>query len=491
MKLSTLMLTPWRATAGSSRWTVLVVMVLCLAVSIAVRLFVDDAHAWQIATLLYSFGVGFLFLMFSGVLPMAMDARRLRMPGVERAAAQGLLLYAALAIATAAIVLSPDPGRAPTVALLVALAIAGVLAFVLLPRYLSIPLVFVPSVGLKLWHAAHLPMPGQPGFASIGAAILVVLVLADARCWQRLLSGRWKGAAGMRGPSVMTFHRVTLGGDWSGLSQQTDSRLLRQRPDWLQVRADLRGVGPAAPVRTLRVALGGWYLPQTFASQLRQWFPVALMLLAFALVQFILDPRHGVLAIWSVFGTKGVVGMIVMITVILAALMPFALQQRWQRVNAELPLLALMPGLGNDKSVRAHLLRACLVKPLVVVALALVAVLGMGIAMHATSIALVLLAAPIVICAAFGAAMLLCIFGGRPLHGWASFALSLVAFCLLCIGTLLPLITMGSDADTIPASVFVALSLAWIAFGAVLYGLGLRGWRGLERRPHPFLANER
>ena len=476
---------------GPSRWTALAVVVACLASSIPLRFFMSAPHAWQIATLLYGMVAGLVFLMFSSVLPLAMDARRLRMPGIERAAVLSLLLYAALAIAVPVVMLSPNPAMTATVALLVALVIAGVLAFVLLPRYLSIPLIFVPSFGLKLWREMHLPMPGHPGFISMGVAILVVLVLADVLCWRRLLSGRWRHDAGWRGSPVLMFHNRSMGHDWTGLAQQTDSRLIRQRPDWLQVRADLGGVGPATPVRTLRVALGGMYLPQTWAGRIRQFLPKVFMLLLFTLISVFPDPNHGVLAFWRGLGLKGLVGMVMLVTATLVALMPFVLQPRWQRVNAELPLLALLPGLGDTDSVRRSLLRAALGKPLYAAALSLAAVLGMGIAMHAGALALLWLAIPVIACAGIAIATVLGIFGGRTLPSWATFVLFTMTLCLLCFGTILPLAGIGEHTESLGAGAFDVLGWCWLALGTLLYWLGLRGWRGLQRRPHPFLANER
>lgn len=490
-QLATLLLTPWRATQGSARWTVLVVMLIGLAGSISVRLLGDSPHTWLIATILYGFGIGFLFLMFSSVLPLAMDARRLRMPGIQHAAVRSLLLYAALAIIVPVVMLSPNPTLALTVALLVALVIAGVLAFVLLPRYLSIPMIFIPSVGLKLWREAHLPLPGHPGFVGIGMATLVVLVLANVLCWRRLLSGRWQHGIGWSNPSVMMFHRRSMSGDWTGMSQQTDSRLIRQRPDWLQVRADLRNAGPAAPVRALRIALGGWYLPQTWASHVRQFLPAIAMLLVYVLITVLPDPDNGMLMFWRNLGLKGLVGMVMLVTAILVALMPFTLQHRWQQMNAELPLLALLPGLGDAASRRRFLLHAALGKPLCAAAMCLVAVLGMGTAMHADVSILLWLAMPILACAGIAMTTVLAVFGDRLLRGWMTLALFCAALSLLCFGTILPLATIGQPVMPFAAGTFNVLGGCWLAMGSLLCWFGLRGWRGLQQRPHPFLANER
>jgi hypothetical protein len=48
--------------------------------------------------------------------------------------------------------------------------------------------------------------------------------------------------------------------------------------------------------------------------------------------------------------------------------------------------------------------------------------------------------------------------------------------------------------DASPAVTFghvdlLALAIGWSVFFVVLLWLGLRGWRALQQRPHPFLVN--
>ena len=495
MTLRTVLATPWRTTHRSLRWLSLAIYAgLCVA-ALGCGMFVHDRHAWLFGTALYCFGVGYLWaFLMSSLLLVSIDAWQLRMPGIVRTVTLSLLLYGVLTVAVPVAMFVPMGGDAATVALMTALACTSGLAFVLLPRYLSMLIGFLPALGIGLRHLAHIPLPMQPGFIRWGSVALLVLVLVDIVRWRQLLVSDTARETGLASTLVMQFRRNGVTAGWSGMARQGDARLIRQRPDWMQARIRLGNAGPQAPGVALRVALGGWYAPQGISSHLRQVAPVVVPLLLFmpamAIMQLGEGHGHAVGRMLLAMGV-GVVGWLgVFGWVMLAALSGLLLWQRWRRVNAELPLLALLPGLGDAEVVRRELLRATLTRPLAVQALLLLLVLGAALLMHAGPGLLLFAALAQSGCAAALVAMVLGTFGGRPLPGWGIGMLLGMLVLLVGLSTFVPLFaTQGRHPWPMSATFSVALAGVWIAVALGLAWLGRRGWQGLQRRPHPFLPN--
>ena len=115
--------------------------------------------------------------------------------------------------------------------------------------------------------------------------------------------------------------------------------------------SELTGVGPAMPRKALRIALGGWYMPQTLRSYARQ-LGLLLSLFALPMLGFVAIARFGRSGSdVSTTLTAGLVGSLGALTVIAGPMVgAFSLAwlgKRWQRVNGELPLLALLPAFGD------------------------------------------------------------------------------------------------------------------------------------------------
>lgn len=492
MNLHRILITPWQATRASLRWVSLVVFGLCVIGAGAMTLLPDEPFRWLLVAAIYCLGLGYFWaFMMSSLLVLAIDARQLRLPSISRTVVWCLLWHGVLMVLLPGLLLQALAGIGLVSGLMMALAIAFGLAFVLLPRYLSSFIGFAPAILIGLHHATgiHLPLPGEPHFVEWGGAGLVVLLLVDMLRWRTLLRATNPRECGYTSAMVMQFGRGGTMGRLGGLAQKNSTAMLRRRPGWLQARADLRNAGPQSPVTTLLVALGGWYMPQRWASYLRQMLPVLLPIALFVPVMALMqwgDPHPGGMnAFWRAMGlgvTGGTFGGLV-----LAASAALAPAQRWKRANGELSLLALLPRLGTAASVRANLLRAALIKPLLAQAVLLALVLGSALAIKLSGIALVLLTLVQLGCAGAVVGLVLCTFGGIDLSMWVRAALALGGVVLLSISAFIPLLAQPWPLNGL---LDVLLGLAWATFAGALIWLARRGWRGLQQRPHPFLANE-
>ena len=159
------------------------------------------------------------------------------------------------------------------------------------------------------------------------------------------------------------------------------------------------------------------------------------------------------------------------------------LDLRWSKTNAELPLLALLPGLGHGRDVRRALLRAAVLAPargqLVGLTLFVIvaALLHQGWQVDAAMLGMTLIALGML------AASALAVLGGSPICGWPKGLLLL----LLALITLTVLsFTTGPQWQPLRLA---HLGIGWAALALWLIWLGRRGWRGLQQRPHPFLPN--
>ena len=157
---------------------------------------------------------------------------------------------------------------------------------------------------------------------------------------------------------------------------------------------------------------------------------------------------------------------------------------RWSKTNAELPLLALLPGLGHGRDVRRALLRAAVLAPargqLVALTLFVIvaALLHQGWQVDAAMLGMTLVALGML------AASALAVLGGSPLCGWPRGLLLLLALALITLTVLS--FTAGPQWQLLSLA---HVGIGWAALLLWLLWLGYRGWRGLRQRPHPFLPN--
>lgn len=474
---------PWRIGLGG--WTAIVVVLAALGSAFTYA----PSAAWGRGA---AHGAAILdCLLWAGVLSqpllLAREAYRLRLPALGRDVRASLALYALLTIALPSLLLAAFGGEGAVALVEIALGAGLGLAYATLPPYLGLWVCFVPMLtdhGLARW----LPMPARStdGFLAWAMPCTAALWLLLGWNWRRAVR-RDYGLEGSRKPILLTLRTLAWYGRGAGNDLETQQ--LRRGVRWLQRTADLRGCGPGHAFTTLRVALGGWYMPQTPGSRLRQLGLVLAGLASIALIvvlPMLSDP--GAKDVHSLLTGTGILMIYSgMIGPLLAVVHAQTLQRRWHRTNAELPLLALLPRLGPAHAAQRALLRASVLPGLVAQLLCLLAMLGVAVWLHlgAFGDALLLFGQ----LASMGMLLVLTLValgGAAPRQGWLAV---LVAGGVLLIMSnsawLLPLFD-GHPLIDYPAAAWI-FAVLWAAFLAPLFRLGWRGWRGFHRRPHPFL----
>ena len=490
MNLGRTLLMPWMAVPKSMRWITAVVVALSFTGYCLLLGFSHAPHAWAAAGMALGMATVFCWAFFMpNTLLLALDARHLCMPAVRAEVMRSLLLYALLTIGGPMLLLWPGGQLLTVGALLVIGAGIGTL-YALMPVYLGVIMFMLPALhnATRQWLAMPaLPKPGDPDFvcwALAGAALVLLPVLL--RWWQLLRAGH-VATRGYSAPSLFNFRRK------AGLAQSdplTNTDTLRARPAWLRVTPDLRQAGPQAPALSLRLVFGGTYLPETWRSRVRRGFPSLLFVAIPVLYFWVIATNAGATGRHEVGGLFGdsdfapVMWVFASVSLFTAEMASNVLDLRWSRTHAELPLLALLPGLGHGRDVRRALLRAAMLAPartqlfwLVVFAI-VAALLHQGWQIDAAMLGMMLFSLGVL------AASVLGILGGSPLCGWPRGFLLLLALALITFTVL-----SFTAAPQWQLLRFAYLAIGWIVLVLWVLWLGYRGWRGLQQRPHPFLPN--
>ncbi|HWU77432.1 MAG TPA: hypothetical protein VN043_13095 [Rhodanobacter sp.] len=490
MNLHRAWLAPWVATPRSSRWLFVVVLAVVALGDVVGRILGLPRHglAFSAAMLALANVACWLLLMPNGLL-LALAARRLRLPGISRDVAWSLPLYAALWIGVPMLCQFPQ-GHVLGFAVVQVLVAAGAMLFMVMPNYLGLTLYFIFLISHRaLSHVISIPGPFDPRFLPWGGTLAVVLVLALAWRWWQLLDGACS-ERGWRAPTLINLRR-NMGASQS--DPLTDANGMRARPNWLLARPDLRGVGPQSPDKSLRMALGGVYLPQTAIGLLCQWIPAVLVLLMMGMIFFFitLDDDGLANALHYAFSREGfrMVSWMFGIFSLLIVMMPVELLTlRWRRMNAELPLLALLPGFGAAEHGRQVLLRTAIRQPAMRLGvLLLVGWLG-AITLHAGWPVVLAMLMVVSGCLGYLVATTMNIFGGLPPTAFSKGLLMIGMVVLLTLSVLVPQLHDVLAAWAV-AGADDALMAAWLVLVSWLLWFGHRGWRGLRQRPHPFMPN--
>ena len=497
LAMQAIVLAPWRSTRRGMQWCMGAILGLSVGISLAIAFWTHKTSAPSASVLaaIPAFSLAFFnAFVIAPTLLLAIDARQLRIPGMQRSAWLGVVFYLVVEIALPTALLGALRGDAATVAAILALGAVTGIAWGLLPRYFSAILGFGPMAFNALHASLDLPSPGQPGFVALMGVLALLGAIVAAVCWQRELHAASPYGQGMWRPLVTSFrYSVRTGWNgWSGFAGGTgDSMLmLRQRPDWMQPRADLHGTGPANPRKSLRIALGGMFMPQTWVSHLRTAVFIAVPSLAFVLlVGLTYQHNHHAdttqLFHWMLLsmllwggGFGGSMSALLALT---------QLRQRWSKTNGELPLLALLPGLGTVAGLRRHLLGASLMPPLTLAALLLTGVLALALYLGVGAMGLSALLLAMLGTIGFGIALTLCTLGQCMPSSWVQAPLFVLGFALLLTNMVLAMILgMHHDTDA-PRWLINALGIGWSVLIVALLWLGRRGWRGYHEQPHPFL----
>jgi hypothetical protein len=383
---------------------------------------------------------------------------------------------------------------AARVAAIVSLIVAAGFAFAMLPAYLSMFIGMLPLLIDVLRRVLPIPPPGDPRITVWCAVAALVFGVGCVLSWRRLMKQEVH-SLGLSGALVMQFRRNAGMGAWS-VKDDDGNRLIRQRSRRFLPEADLRGVGPEAPVASIRVALGGWFLPQTWRGRVRRWLAVVPTFGGCIVAMLLIVASHPHLVGWRVvLGQLAIaLGGLACLAGSLGSLVigPLMLHQRWSTPQRELALLALLPGLGTPAQARSALLRACLVKPLAVAVGLLLVALAAALALQLSPLALAAVTTMQLLCGVASVALTLDALSGRPLPGWG-----LGVVCsLLTIAVFTTSFTALLSEPLREGGAWAGAPVAWTIFLGVSLGIltmlgwiALRGGRATFKQPHPFLAH--
>jgi hypothetical protein len=491
MNLQNLLLLPWMAWSMRTRRIIALAMLVVLAIAATAYALrgTPDAGRLHLIRGLAIFDAILWALVLPRGLQLANEAHRLRVPELGRQAVGSTALYVALSIALPTAIVTLAGGSLSVVLTELALGAGIGMGYAALPYWLGFWACLTPSLGDSIGAWLPLPSTDPVGFLHWAAPLAAGLWALIALSWRHVVrSGddalRWFT------PAVLRWRRFsTIGRN----AAQLEREMLRRRGARNQPRASLRLVGPGHATTSLRMALGGWSMPQTAAGRLRTTgLVLAQLLLVFVVLAVVrrighdTDLRH---LLDLLLGPAPLVWGASLFGIMLGWARADALRARWSRGNGELAVLALLPGLGDAARIRRALLQASLLPVLgMQAALFTVTLLaGAWLDLPASSDALLLLAhgGGMLTTVCLGVAAL----GGTMLpRGWQSvLAISAVVLMLSTVVLALPpfdRFALAQHPDAL--QVFAAL---WASLLVILLAIGRRGWRAFRHRPHPFLPN--
>lgn len=495
MNIQGVLSTPWYAMRRSSRWILMVLVVLmvagCTWVAIATAHNADHAP-WALATSMVV-SMGMFLVAFVGLAPsllLAIDARLLRLPALERQATVSVVLYVVMLVLGPGLLIGILGGHVGQVLGALSMGVTMGLAAALLPRVLSFFIWMMPAAFNVLQPTLHLPGLLDPAFVPFSAAASACFAVVSIICWTRAVRSA-NPYGGSLGAPLITQFRAAMRTGWTGLggTGMDVASHIRRNPAWLQPRVELRHSGPAHPVNSLRVGLGGLFAPLTKGGRAKQLGIVGAASAFFVLQMVVQAAQRNHQDFATSLLHAGLVSMMmwgVGFGGSMLAVMPVAqLSQRWARQNAELPLLALLPGLGDATRAKRQLLLASLLPPIAGQLALMVLTLVLAALLHASALSTAAVVLTLAGAIAFLCAFILSIIGGRPLGRWAAVGLCIFGYALFSVSILVPML----GASTVVHEYVAWFVAGWGALLVTLSWLALRGWRGLAHRPHAFLAN--
>lgn len=484
MGILTVLAAPRYATSRATRWTSFILFILLAGVALAIGMLKPDPRLGVIALIVYSLGLGCLWLLWlSGLLLLARDARRLRLAHLVRNTTLAAVVYALACVAAPVILMAATGGDTVLAVLYPACAIAATLAFVLLPRYISSWFGLLPAFYIGLHNIGWMPSPLDPRFQRGAWIALAVFMAVVVWRWRQLLRTEDNDASGWRSAMLMQLRQNLVLRDW-GFDRQWDLRRSGKRP----TAVDLHDVGPGNPAKAIRVVLGGWYLPQTPRARLESVARVVLPLLLLVPILWLMNIGHAdsLAKAWHLLAASIGLWLGVFGAFMLALASAGIIHRRW-RQHANMALLALTPGLGGDRAT-AHASRAILGGPvggfvLLWLCLALPTPLQ-----HQHPMPVLLGSLCIVALAALLVVYLFRTLLQRPFSLFAKIAIGVVLMVVADASFIFA--TVASDGHWhagLRAEWWTVL--AWLALIAWAAWQAFRAWRALQLRAHPFLTN--
>lgn len=430
----------------------------------------------------------------SNTINLRRDACVLRFPHAARETDRCLLAYLALSVVLPSAIVGSIFGHMLALAILLLLAASAALVGRLLPARVTLLMLIPCAVAYILWTTGHvhIPAPGTSGFFAWAAPLAMVFSALAFGRWVVLRNETGLGDSILGSPGVFNDRRVRLGRLTGHAIPSNGWSSIFRKPDGTHSHL-LRGIGPQYPVRSLRAALHArivpWGLVDKGRRSLSAQQAVALVVLCAAALVFFIDRRFG--RTWLLqFASFGLM--------VAGVVMAACARRFWRHLDASshghdhgAMLLALLPNMGSPARVRRNALLAWLQPDMHwTLGLGLVAAV-MCLLLRVPSMVyayLALMAAGgILTCAALTANTL----GGTPLRPWLTNTVYPAGVALVTLTVFWGV--QGTDSKPVslhtpllPAVVCAALWLAWLFCMAVL---ARRGWRALQRRPHPFFTD--
>ena len=473
MNMRAALMAPWRASSRSERALALTLMVTASAVGGLLALHIRDLGGSVLAAVVLAVGIAPMWLMvMPKALVLAVDGRTLRLPGVQREAAMGVLLYGVVSVAVPTLLLAVPWGQSGPIAALLALACTGCFAAALLPRY-QVFLAGGAWIALANMSSHGLPGPTTAGFVGWAIPAVVALIAIAALNWRRALRSGRPRESGWGLPLIVPPHSASRG---------TTLLLLR-------AFGDTRGSGPRAPLRSLRIALGGMHLPRPWP--VTAGFAVPLLVLPAAVIawQMSFNGAEDVpqILLQLVWGNALMVAWLgAVLSGGLVSVAAAQLRKEWVAGRPELGLLALLPGLHHHQSIQRNVVFAALLTPARYLALLTMVVVIAAMVWHASAeLWLVLLLTQLGLATQL-AGVTLSILGQRPLRPWVNASCSIACFLLAITGYLAVLVDATADGGS--HTLLRIIAMLWLTMVLGMAWLGRRGWRGLHQLPHPFVS---
>lgn len=462
----------------------------------AVWVFILANHApahptWVlICTAVAALAVAILWFVVPNALWLARDARELRLPRIEREADLCLPAYALISILLPALVLGAVFGHTWVVLTLLALTASAVMTLVLLPAVWTLPMVAL-GVVVYFFHVAAVPLPGSPGFLVWAVPAAIVLGLASLQRWvairhaQELEFSRWLS------PSSQGVRMTRMNKLRGGLTSP-DALARHSSPKQLKASGHLRDVGPEHPVRSIRMGLDGQLKPLRVADTGGRKLPQAAILLVLLLVWLAIVAENHLSAAAIAQFTPILLMMAGILGAGMGTIYVRRVDARWAGAHAELPLLALLPHLASPLRIRQKTLLACIAPawPWLLGVFALAVLIGA--ALHAPAAFYLFVLLMVTSGALLGVAETLRVLGGRRLGRLSYFVPKFITLALVVPTMFVTQMVWPMQHSAPPGGLDWLLPgciALWIVWLLVLAAWARRGWRALQCRPHPFLAN--
>ena len=304
MRFIDILVAPLYASSAVTRWTSAGLFVVLAGAAVVIGIVAHDPKAGFAALMCYVLGISIVWwLWLSSLVLIARDGRRLGLPRAGRDSAYAACLYGSAMMAASALLTAVSGGNVAAAVLFPALAIVGSLAWMLLPRWFAMWFGFAPAIYIGLHNAFHAPSLTDPRFqhwAWLALALLAAMVVIR---WRQMARGEDNDDSRWSSAMILQMRRHAVSRDWWSIDRNWTWRRSRAR----RIDVDFRGLDASNPAMAIRVALGDWFVPQSWRSRVAALLRVVLPLLLFIPAMLLVNLGHAksLVKVWKVIGISG------------------------------------------------------------------------------------------------------------------------------------------------------------------------------------------